>query len=54
MNARIIQRLSFSAKFKDFKIQNIVGFYDVKFAIRLKGLTNKNNYKPTNSSTCST
>ncbi|XXG65287.1 hypothetical protein AAC387_Pa05g3032 [Persea americana] len=36
--ARIIQKLSFPAKFKDFKIQNIVGSCDVKFPIRLEGL----------------
>ncbi|KAJ8574024.1 hypothetical protein K7X08_010535 [Anisodus acutangulus] len=33
--ARIIQKLGFPAKFKDFKIQNIVGSCDVKFPIRL-------------------
>ncbi|CAI9108195.1 OLC1v1007746C2 [Oldenlandia corymbosa var. corymbosa] len=36
--ARIIQKLGFEAKFKDFKIQNIVGSCDVKFPIRLEGL----------------
>ncbi|CAG8506934.1 6944_t:CDS:2 [Ambispora gerdemannii] len=36
--ARIIQKLGFSAKFADFKIQNIVGSCDVKFPIRLEGL----------------
>ncbi|XP_048138258.1 TATA-box-binding protein-like isoform X3 [Rhodamnia argentea] len=36
--ARIIQKLEFPAKFKDFKIQNIVGSCDVKFPIRLEGL----------------
>ncbi|KAG6738440.1 hypothetical protein POTOM_058059 [Populus tomentosa] len=36
--ARIIQKLGFAAKFKDFKIQNIVGSCDVKFPIRLEGL----------------
>lgn len=36
--ARIIQKLGFNAKFCDFKIQNIVGSTDVKFAIRLEGL----------------
>lgn len=36
--ARIIQKLGFSAKFTDFKIQNIVGSCDVKFPIRLEGL----------------
>jgi transcription initiation factor TFIID TATA-box-binding protein len=30
--------LGFPAKFKDFKIQNIVGSCDVKFPIRLEGL----------------
>ncbi|XP_076910031.1 TATA-box-binding protein-like [Bidens hawaiensis] len=38
--ARIIQKLGFPAKFKDFKIQNIVGSCDVKFPIRLEGLAN--------------
>ncbi|XP_065067746.1 uncharacterized protein LOC135693247 [Rhopilema esculentum] len=36
--ARVIQKLGFPAKFVDFKIQNIVGSCDVKFAIRLEGL----------------
>ncbi|CAI0410234.1 unnamed protein product [Linum tenue] len=36
--ARIIQKLGFSAQFKDFKIQNIVGSCDVKFPIRLESL----------------
>ncbi|KAL4113838.1 hypothetical protein QTP88_017405 [Uroleucon formosanum] len=36
--ARIIQKLSFPAKFLDFKIQNMVGSCDVKFPIRLEGL----------------
>lgn len=36
--ARIIQKLGFPAKFKDFKIQNMVGSCDVKFPIRLEGL----------------
>ncbi|KAG2272093.1 hypothetical protein Bca52824_066648 [Brassica carinata] len=36
--ARIVQKLGFPAKFKDFKIQNIVGSCDVKFPIRLEGL----------------
>ncbi|BAO38479.1 TATA-box-binding protein [Kluyveromyces marxianus] len=36
--ARIIQKIGFSAKFTDFKIQNIVGSCDVKFPIRLEGL----------------
>ncbi|KAL8136295.1 hypothetical protein AgCh_010764 [Apium graveolens] len=38
MYARIVQKVGFSAKFKDFKIQNIVGSCDVKFPIRLEGL----------------
>eukprot|EP01018_Ginkgo_biloba_P009671 Gb_38218 [translate_table: standard] len=46
--ARIIQKLGFPAQFKstltkgycqDFKIQNIVGSCDVKFPIRLEGLS---------------
>ncbi|PIA55327.1 hypothetical protein AQUCO_00800219v1 [Aquilegia coerulea] len=36
--ARIIQKLGFPAKFKDFKIQNIVGSCDMKFPIRLESL----------------
>eukprot|EP00164_Ancoracysta_twista_P002505 GFYU01003334.1.p1 GENE.GFYU01003334.1~~GFYU01003334.1.p1 ORF type:complete len:193 (-),score=24.22 GFYU01003334.1:307-885(-) len=36
--ARIIQKLGFSAKFTDFRIQNIVGSCDVRFPIRLEGL----------------
>lgn len=36
--ARIIQKLGFSAKFMEFKIQNMVGSCDVKFPIRLEGL----------------
>ncbi|CAL5421063.1 unnamed protein product [Camellia sinensis] len=32
------RKLGFPAKFKDFKIQNIVGSCDVKFPIRLEGL----------------
>jgi len=36
--ARIVQKLGFNAKFKDFKIQNMVGSCDVKFPIRLEGL----------------
>jgi len=36
--ARIVQKLGFSTKFKDFKIQNMVGSCDVKFPIRLEGL----------------
>jgi transcription initiation factor TFIID TATA-box-binding protein len=39
--ARIIQKLGFSAKFTDFKIQNIVGSCDIKFPIRLEGLASK-------------
>mmetsp|Transcript_8711 Transcript_8711/g.29071 ORF Transcript_8711/g.29071 Transcript_8711/m.29071 type:complete len:166 (-) Transcript_8711:436-933(-) len=36
--ARIIQKLGFSAKFTEFKIQNIVGSCDVRFPIRLEKL----------------
>ena len=36
--ARIVQKLGFDAKFLDFKVQNIVGSCDVRFAIRLEGL----------------
>ncbi|KAL2477452.1 TATA-box-binding protein 1 [Forsythia ovata] len=34
--ARIIQKLGFPAKFKNFQIQNIVGSCDVNFSIRLE------------------
>ncbi|CAF4067447.1 unnamed protein product [Rotaria sp. Silwood1] len=36
--ARVIQKLNFSVKFGDFKIQNIVGSADLKFKIRLGAL----------------
>jgi len=36
--AKIVQKLGFSATFKEFKIQNIVGSCDVRFPIRLEGL----------------
>lgn len=36
--ARLIQKLGNPAKFKDFKVQNMVGSCDVKFPIRLEGL----------------
>ena len=36
--ARIIQKLGFSAKFLDFKVQNMVASCDVKFPIRLEKL----------------
>merc|ERR1719249_180514 len=36
--ARIVQKLGFPTKFKDFKIQNMVGSCDVRFPIRLEGL----------------
>lgn len=36
--ARIIQKLGFSAKFLDFKIQNIVGCADIQFSVRLESL----------------
>ncbi|XP_074319111.1 TATA-box-binding protein 2-like [Silene latifolia] len=34
--ARIVQKLGYSVKFSDFKIQNIVGSCDVKFPIKLE------------------
>lgn len=37
--AKIIQKLDNPVVFKDFKIQNIVGSTDVKFPIRLEGLS---------------
>ncbi|CAN6323501.1 unnamed protein product [Urochloa humidicola] len=36
--ARIVQKVGFQARFKDFKIQNMVASCDVKFPIRLEGL----------------
>lgn len=36
--AKIIQKLDFPAKFKDFKIQNVVASVDLKFPVRLEGL----------------
>ena len=36
--ARVVQKLGYPAKFKDFKIQNMVGSCDVKFPITLEGL----------------
>ena len=36
--ARVVQKLGYPAKFKDFKIQNMVGSCDVKFPISLEGL----------------
>lgn len=34
--ARVVNRIGFEVKFKDFKVQNIVGSCDVKFPIRLE------------------
>lgn len=36
--AKIVTKLGFSASFKEFKVQNIVGSCDVRFPIRLEGL----------------
>ena len=36
--ARVVQKLGFSARFLDFKIQNMVASCDVCFPIRLEGL----------------
>jgi len=49
--ARLIQKLDYpNVKFKDFKVQNIVGSCDVKFPIRLEGLayshTHYSTYEP--------
>lgn len=48
--AKIIQKLGFSATFREFKIQNIVGSCDVKFPIRLEGMAMSHrafsNYEP--------
>ena len=38
---KLMQRIGFPAKFKEFKIQNVVGSCDVKFPIRLEGLADK-------------
>merc|ERR1712216_206194 len=35
---RLIQKLGFSAKFKEYKVQNVVASCDVQFPIRLEGL----------------
>ncbi|KAI3994484.1 hypothetical protein MKX01_012742 [Papaver californicum] len=40
--ARIVQKLGFPAKFKDFNIQNIVTSCDVNFIIRLEALQYSN------------
>lgn len=37
--ARVIQKLGFPAKFEEYKIQNIVSSCDIKFSIRLEGLS---------------
>ena len=37
--AKIINKLGFGATFKEFKVQNIVGSCDVRFPIRLEGLS---------------
>jgi transcription initiation factor TFIID TATA-box-binding protein len=42
--ARIIQKLGFSAKFLEFKIQNIVGSCDVRFPIRLEGIAHNHSH----------
>jgi len=39
--ARIIQKLGFDVKFKDFSIQNIVASVDVRFPVRLEGIAVK-------------
>lgn len=39
--ARIIEKIGFPVKFRDFSIQNIVGSCDVKFAIHLERLEQK-------------
>uniref|UniRef100_A0A6B2LKN4 TATA-box-binding protein n=1 Tax=Arcella intermedia TaxID=1963864 RepID=A0A6B2LKN4_9EUKA len=36
--ARIIYKLGFPTKFKEFKVQNIVASCDVRFPVRLEGL----------------
>ncbi|CAL1373772.1 unnamed protein product [Linum trigynum] len=48
--ARAVQKLGFPAKFKGFKIQNIVASCDVKFPIWLEGFASSHgacsNYEP--------
>ncbi|XP_001603648.2 TATA-box-binding protein 2 [Nasonia vitripennis] len=39
--ARIIQKIGFPVKFRDFKIQNIVATADLKFPIKLENLSHK-------------
>lgn len=47
--AKIIRKLGYEVKFREFKIQNIVGSCDVKFQISLEGLstgTKNSSYEP--------
>ncbi|TXG57053.1 hypothetical protein EZV62_018366 [Acer yangbiense] len=48
--ARIVMKVGFPVKFQDFKIHNIVGSCDVKFPVRLEGLSVSHcafsNYEP--------
>ncbi|KAK3222137.1 hypothetical protein Dsin_009162 [Dipteronia sinensis] len=48
--ARIVMKVGFPVKFQDFKIQNIVGCCDVKFPVRLEGISHSHfafsNYEP--------
>ncbi|KAK0575250.1 hypothetical protein LWI29_035984 [Acer saccharum] len=48
--ARIVMKIGFPVKFQDFKIHNIVGSCDVKFPVRLEGLSFSHcafsNYEP--------
>ena len=48
--AKVIAKLGFPAQFKEFKIQNMVGSCDVKFPIRLEGISlshsHFSNYEP--------
>ena len=37
--ARVVQHLGFQVHYGEFKLQNVVGSVDVKFPIRLEGLT---------------
>ncbi len=41
--AKSINKIGFDVKFKDFKIQNIVGSCDVKFPISLEALSSEHN-----------
>ena len=37
--AHIIEKIGYKTKFVDFKVQNIVGSCDIRFPIRLEGIS---------------